>query len=123
MAEFGTPESLDALHNQPHRIIGFDNSKRYINNAENSGRSLSKMNFILRTDSYQMQLNLARAKAGVTVTFVDIAEQYSELVQLFSEADIESVEWWLVCHRDVHVNPRIRCLMTFLRQWFQAEGQ
>lgn len=62
-----------------------------------------------------------RAKAGVAVTIHAVAKKYPELVQLFPEIALPPVNWWLVCHRDVNVNPRIHNLMTFLSQWFQQK--
>jgi len=121
LTEVGEPKSLRELHSGSYQLIGDDGNEVYIQEAERVGHILQKSHFSFRTDSRKMQVDLIRAKAGVGVTLQPVAAKYPELVQLFPEAVLPSVNWWLVCHRDVHINPRIRSLMTFLSEWFQQE--
>ncbi|WP_064606855.1 LysR family transcriptional regulator [Photobacterium sp. J15] len=121
LADKGEPKTLDELHSGVHQLIGFDFDSKYIDEAERKGKTLEKSNFSFRTDSQKMQVDLIRAGAGVGVTIQAVAKQYSGLVQLLPEVDLSPVNWWLICHRDIHVNPRIRSLMTFLCRWFQQQ--
>lgn len=119
LEEYGKPDSLQDLHAGFHQIIGDDCNNFYLREAVRIGRPLSKSHFSFRTDSQKMQVELLNARAGVAVTLLAIAEKYPDLVQLFPEAALRPFNWWLICHRDVNVNPRIHNLMTFLSQWFQ----
>ncbi|ELR66517.1 putative transcriptional regulator [Photobacterium marinum] len=121
LAERGEPQTLEELHSGAYQLIGYDFDSKYIDEADRKGKTLDKSNFSFRTDSQKMQVELICAGAGVGVTLQPIAEQYSELIQLVPKADLPPINWWLVCHRDVHVNPRIRSLMTFLCRWFQEK--
>lgn len=119
LSENGEPQSLQDLHSGAYQIIGDDRNGLYIQQADRAGRTLNKSHFSFRTDSKKMQVDLVKAKAGVAVTTQAVAGKYPDLVQLFPEIALPPVNWWLVCHRDVNVNPRIHNLMTFLSQWFQ----
>ncbi|WP_299017486.1 LysR family transcriptional regulator [uncultured Photobacterium sp.] len=121
LCEKGEPKTLQELHSGTYQNVGYDCNSKYIDEAERRGGTLEKSNFDFRTDSQKMQLDLILAKAGVGVTFQPIAAKYPELVNLLPQAALSTTNWWLVCHRDVHVNPRIRSLMTFLCQWFQQK--
>ncbi len=121
--DVGYPETPDDIYRAPYSVIGFDNSNMYINQAEKSGRNLSKKQFTFRTDSYQMQLNLIQAQAGVAVTIAEVAKKTAGLIEIFKDIPLPNITWWLVCHRDVQVNPRIHHLMVFLREWFQKQDE
>lgn len=119
LRQHGVPDSLHDMHTGHYRLIGYDRLEVYSQAAARVGGTVNKSHFSYRTDSYKMQLELARAKAGITVMFASVAARYPELVPVLPSAPIPDAQWWLVCHHDVHVNPRIRCLMNFLTQWFQ----
>ncbi|PSW18022.1 hypothetical protein C9I98_18170 [Photobacterium sanctipauli] len=120
LAEVGMPSSLADLHHGRFNLIGYDQLDFYQQAAQQVGHTMSKSQLSFRTDSHKMQIELARAKAGVAVLFKTIVARYPELVPALPKAQLPDVNWWLVCHRDVHINPRIRHLMTFLSQWFQS---
>ena len=121
LEEYGKPNSVLELHDSEHQIIGYDQQKVYIETANRFGKPLNKSHFNFRTDSFKMQLELARAKAGVAVVFHSIAERYPELELIdLPDLTLPDAQWWLVCHHDVHINPRIRHLMSFISEWFRS---
>lgn len=120
--ENGVPQSTQELHSSKYQVIGYDQLDLYIQTAAQvSGRSLTRSQFAFRTDSFKMQLELARAQVGIAVVFQQIARRYPELEQVCPKAAMPDAQWWLICHRDVHINPRIRSLMVFLSQWFRGD--
>ncbi|MGF1688202.1 LysR family transcriptional regulator [Photobacterium japonica] len=120
IAEYGMPTSLEHMHGRDFHIIGFDQLDLYTRTAAQLGKPVVKSQFPYRTDSYMMQLELVRAKAGIAAMYKEVAQRHVELVPVFPDAPIPPAQWWLVCHRDVHVNPRIRHLMVFLSRWFDT---
>ncbi|WEM44902.1 LysR family transcriptional regulator (plasmid) [Photobacterium sp. DA100] len=121
LKEFGYPTSVVEMHNDHHQVIGYDQQRVYIDTACQFGNRLNKSQFNFRTDSFKMQLELARAKAGIAVVFHSVAERYPELEPIhFPEIELPDANWWLVCHHDVHINPRIRYLMAFISEWFRS---
>ncbi|MGF1680178.1 LysR family transcriptional regulator [Photobacterium minamisatsumaniensis] len=119
LLEAGIPNSLRELHDNEFNLIGYDQLDYYQKSAKVIGYTVTKSQFSFRTDSHKMQIELARAKAGIAVVFKSVAKQYPELVSVLPNASIPDVQWWLVSHRDVHINPRIRYLMEFLSKWFK----
>ncbi|KLV09628.1 LysR family transcriptional regulator [Photobacterium aquae] len=118
LAEMGTPADMDAMHHEGYHLIGYDQFDFYTRAASEIGGKVTKSNFCFRTDSYKMQVELARAKAGIAVMFDCVARRYPELVPVLPGTPLPKTIWWLVSHHDVRVNRRIQCLMTFLRAWF-----
>ncbi|MGF1725723.1 LysR family transcriptional regulator [Photobacterium nomapromontoriensis] len=122
LKEKGRPKTVQEMHSNQFQRIGYDQLDMYIQAAEQfSGRILTRSQFSFRTDSFKMQLELARAQVGIAVIFRQIAQRYPELVCMLPDAQLPVAQWWLVCHRDVHINPRIRNLMVFLSQWFHGD--
>ncbi|MGR5140107.1 LysR family transcriptional regulator [Photobacterium sp. DNB23_23_1] len=122
LKQFGKPATVREMYTSNYQFIGFDQLEIDIETASQFGRSLSKSHFNFRTDSFKMQLELARAKAGIAVVFHSIAKRYPELEPIpLPDITLPGVSWWLVCHHDVHINPRIRHLMTFISEWFRSQ--
>jgi DNA-binding transcriptional LysR family regulator len=118
LQKYGTPENLKEF--KQHTTIGFDENMEYIQSAADLGFQLTRDNFALRSDHMLMQINLARAGAGIVGTHVGLAEQWSELERLMEWVNLPPLEFWVVCHSDVQYNSRIRSVMQFLIQWFET---
>jgi DNA-binding transcriptional LysR family regulator len=114
--KFGAPASVEEFQN--HSIIGYDESMEYIEAAARLGYKFVRDNFALRTDHMLAQINLARAGAGIVGTHVELAKHWPELVRILEWVELPPLEYWIVCHRDVQYNNRIRDLMQFLANWF-----
>ncbi|MGD8940610.1 MAG: LysR family transcriptional regulator [Gammaproteobacteria bacterium] len=115
----GEPRNFEEF--KQHTIIGFDEDMEYIESAAQLGYQFTRDNFALRTDHMLMQINLARAGAGIIGTHVGLAEKWSELERILEWIKLPSLEFWIVCHSDVQYNTRIRSVMQFLIQWFELE--
>lgn len=115
----GEPQTVKEF--KQHAVIGFDESMDFIEGATQMGYQFRREDFPLRTDHMLMQINLARAGAGIIGTHVDLAEKFSELQRILHWVSLPSLEFWAVCHSDVQYNSRIRTVMQFLVQWFAEE--
>lgn len=114
--KFGEPASIEEF--QQHTIIGYDESMEYIEAAAKLGYKFVRDNFALRTDHMLAQINLARAGAGIVGTHVELAKHWPELARILKWVELPVLEYWIVCHRDVQYNSRIREMMQFLANWF-----
>ncbi|MCJ8312471.1 MAG: LysR family transcriptional regulator [Saccharospirillaceae bacterium] len=112
----GIPQSLDDLSG--HNIIGFDRDPQMIKAAAALGWPLKVEQFINRTDSLLLQIELARRGAGISVTHQAVIKQLPELQIILEEVMIPKLEFWLVCHADVQHNRRIRVMMDFMSEYF-----
>jgi len=120
LAKHGMPMSFDECRN--HTLIGFDAATEFVDEAARQGYALVRDNFALRTDNLPMQINLIRAGAGIGVTHVQLAAQWSNVVRVMPNIALPDLEFWLVCHRDVQHNSRISAVMKFLTAWFEADA-
>ncbi|PSU33612.1 LysR family transcriptional regulator [Photobacterium lutimaris] len=122
LKQVGKPATVREMYTSNYQIIGYDQQEVYIETASQFGEPLNKSHFNFRTDSFKMQLELARAKAGIAVVFHSIAKRYPELEPIpLSDLTLPDVNWWLVCHHDVHINPRIRHLVAYISEWFRED--
>jgi DNA-binding transcriptional LysR family regulator len=119
LQKYGKPETVEEF--QQHTIIGFDENMEYIESAAQLGYQFTRDNFALRTDHMLMQINLARAGAGIIGTHVALAQHWNELERILQWVALPSLEFWVVCHSDVQYNSRIRSLFDFLIKWFETE--
>ncbi len=117
--QYGEPASVEDLRH--HTIIGFDQDMDFIDGAARQGYQFARSDFPLRTDHMLMQIHLARAGAGIVATHCDLAVHWPELQHIMRWVPLPSLEFWVVCHRDVQSNSRIRVLMNFLCQWFAEQ--
>lgn len=117
--QFGEPRTIEEF--KQHSVIGFDESMDFIEGATHMGYQFRREDFPVRTDHLLMQINLARAGAGIVGTHVDLAEKFPELRRILQWVNLPSLEFWVVCHSDVQFNSRIRSVMQFLVQWFSQD--
>lgn len=119
LQQYGKPETMEEF--QQHTIIGFDENMEYIESAAELGYQFTRDNFALRTDHMLMQINLARAGAGIIGAHVALAQHWNEMERILQWVVLPSLEFWVVCHSDVQYNSRIRSLFDFLIHWFETD--
>lgn len=118
LSRHGTPTHFDDC--RTHTLIGFDADTEFIDQASRQGYSMVRDNFAIRTDHLLLQTHLIRAAAGIGVTHVGLAAKWQDVVQVLHDVPLPELEFWIVCHRDVQHNSRIRAAMQFLGAWFEA---
>ena len=107
-----TPKDLNDLIS--HTLIGFDKHLEMLDSIISLGIDVKRDTFDIRTDSLLSHIALMRSGVGIGVTHKNIAKQYSELKEVATSLDIPPIQYWLVCHRDIHQNNRIRAFMDFI---------
>ncbi len=117
---FGEPQTVEDLAR--HCFIGFDEDNQLIEGAAEMGYSFHSRDFPLRTDYMLAQIALARAGAGIVGTHVRLAEHWPELQRVMRHIPLPGLEYWVVCHRDVQFNARIRAFMQFLSEWYAEDA-
>jgi DNA-binding transcriptional LysR family regulator len=117
--QHGEPQTMEEF--KQHAVIGFDESMEFIQGAVQMGYQFRREDFPVRTDHMLLQINLARAGAGIVGTHVDLAEKFPELLRILQWVELPSLEFWVVCHSDVQYNSCIRTVMQYLVQWFAED--
>jgi len=117
--KYGTPESVQDLLD--HKLIGFDEVSSYVDLAQARDWPLKRDSFVVRTDNLLTQIALLKSGAGLVVTHKALGDALPNIRQVLPKIDIPELEFWLVCHSDVHYNRAIREFMLFLGKWFQDD--
>lgn len=120
LKQCGEPQSIEEF--KKHNVIGFDNDREFIDAAGEMGIQFTPEDFVLRTDSMLMQINLARAGGGIIGTHTRLAERWPELTRIMHWIPLPMLEFWVVCHSDTQFNSRIRAMQQFLIEWYQEDS-
>jgi DNA-binding transcriptional LysR family regulator len=107
----GCPKTPEELFQ--HRLLGYDRDKQFEEGARRLGWDIRNEDFMFRTDFMPMHLELAKLGGGIVGTHSALCERYG-LIPIDVGIELPSLPVFLVCHRDVQHNKRIRVLMDFL---------
>ncbi len=108
----GTPKSLDDMRR--HALIGYDKETPFIQALRRNGMPLTRDMFALRTDADLAQIAAIRAGFGIGVTQLGIGRRDPDLVALLPGAIAFELETWMVMHKDLRGNKRMRLLFDHL---------
>lgn len=99
-----------------HELIGYDRQTDILRGFAGMGVALEREHFAFRTDD--LNAYHAAVVAGLGVGFMTryAARQVPELVPLLPNLPIPPLPMWLVVHREIRSNPRIRQVWDFLVQ-------
>lgn len=111
LEQYGRPKDLAALFE--HRVLGYDRDPQFEEGARQLGYEIKNHQFLFRCDFLPLQLELAKQGAGIVATHQTLAQQ-AGLEALVLDAQLPDLPIYLVCHRDVQYNKKIRVLMDFL---------
>lgn len=117
---FATPEILadlpspltDDLCKAP--FIGFlSNNERYVEALAQRGLKLQEEQFVARTDSHLVHWQLTRAGIGIGMMPVELGDAEPDVERVF-EDKVFGGDVWLVSHRELRMNLRVRTVFDFL---------
>ncbi|HLT12910.1 MAG TPA: LysR family transcriptional regulator [Marinobacter sp.] len=86
-------------------------------------KQLKNANSVIRCNSLQSMVALARAGAGLAVLPCYVGEAAKELRRLSDPLDGESVDLWLHVNQDTQQMARVRIVMEFLAERMKALAQ
>lgn len=109
----GTPKTVKQLFDEKHCLLGFDRDQKFIEGGRQLGFDIKNEQFSFRSDSIALQFELAKQNAGIVATHKNLAIKQG-LQLLAIDIKLPSLPIYLVCHRDIHHNPRIRVMMSYL---------
>jgi DNA-binding transcriptional LysR family regulator len=112
LARFGEPRSFADLKH--HCVIGFDRDNRSFRFAGALAKSLTREDFGFRCDSDLAQLAALMAGVGIGGCQDGIARRMPELVPVLPNAFQMALDVWLVMHRDLKSEPRVRLMFDWL---------
>lgn len=121
IATHGQPAGLDDLAS--HTLIGPDRSTPDLRAVEAVLPPSLVARMLVRTDSHPAQMAFARAGLGIAITHRALGLADPRLVPVLPQFTLDALPVWLVTHRDLRHQPRIRAVMDHLAQAFEAYCQ
>ena len=97
-----------------HRLIGFDRDDATFRSAGAFAKALTREDFGFRCDSDLAQLAALRAGVGIGGCQDAIARRTPDLVPVLPNAFQMALDVWLVMHRDLKSEPRVRLMFDWL---------
>jgi DNA-binding transcriptional LysR family regulator len=117
LARRGRPQRLEDL--RQHDLIGFDRSDLIIEAARGLGLTLTRADFIVRTDSQTAGWELIKAGLGVGFAQARLVAEASGMEPLLPDLRFP-LEVWLTTHRELITSRRIRAVYDALADQFTA---
>ena len=111
LQQHGTPKNIQQVFE--HRLLGYDRDQQLVQGGHLQGWNIRNEQFLFRSDFMPLQFELACKGGGIVVTHQKLALAKG-LTQIDIGIDLPPLPTYLVCHRDVQHNPRIRVMMDFL---------
>ena len=112
--EVGRPSTAADLAKM--HFVGFDAPERRLGLMTSRGIELTTANFNFLTSSVTLSVALIREGFGIGILPVDIADAYPELENPFPPFAPIQIEVWLVAHRELRTNPRIRLVFDMIAE-------
>ena len=112
--EVGRPS--DAAELAKLQFVGFDDPERRLGLMASRGINLTTANFNFLTASGTLSLALIRQGFGIGILPIEIGEAYPELENPFPAFEQLKIETWLVAHRELRTNLRIRLVFDLLAE-------
>jgi DNA-binding transcriptional LysR family regulator len=106
------PTSIQDLNGAA--FIGFDHSDNLIKALTAFGLSLAKENFPVVSESHLVQWQFVKEGAGIGIMTQDIGDHDPELVRVLPDRPPLVFPLWLVCHRELKTNLKIRLVFDVL---------
>lgn len=126
---YGLPETVTRYGTPAHpndlgsvEIIGFERDGELIRRLNILGWSLADHHFPIVTSFQGLQWELVKKGLGLGLFPQSIGDKEPQFVRAFEHfGPPVTVPLWLVTHRELHTNPRIRKIFDLITQWFQQQ--
>ncbi|WP_342777727.1 LysR family transcriptional regulator [Roseovarius arcticus] len=112
--EVGRPKTVADL--EKLMFVGFDQPELRLGLMTSRGVNLTTANFNFSTSSHTLMLELIRQGFGIGILPIEIGAAYPELENPYLAFEPISIETWLVAHRELKTNLRIRVVFDLLAE-------
>lgn len=112
--KYGTPSRTGDSVN--HCVIGYDTDTQIIQGFAQNGLEVDRDFFRFRSDDQVVGLQALRAGMGIGFAPDYFACHHPELIKILPDVEIPTLPVWLVTHREINTNRRIRMVFDFLAE-------
>ena len=101
-------------------LIGLSNNDEYVRYLKNIDIDISQNRFRVSTEFQLLHIALAKRGLGLTPLTETAAKHEPQLKKLFGkEKPLMHIPLWLVSHRELRTNPRVKRVFDILAQYLQ----
>lgn len=118
LARRGRPSSAQDMWQ--HDVIGFDSADAIITHAQRLGQTITRDNFVLRSDDQPHLWELIRAGLGIGFGQAQLVRSTPGMVALPVELAIPPLPVWLTTHKELYTSHRIRAIYDALADGLSA---
>lgn len=112
LQKLGLPTTRKTLSDAT--FIGFDDTDTYPNGLAALGLKLSDSSFPLLSQNQSTQWALVKAGVGIGIMTPEVGDHEPGVVRILSELPPIAIPMWLVTHRELRTNRRVRTVANFL---------
>ena len=112
LEKYGRPKTVADLADA--HFVGFEHPERLLPLFESLGVALTPGHFMLTSASGTVILALVERGLGIAPLTADIAALWPGLERVLPDLEVATVPTWLVTHRELHTNRRIRLVYDLL---------
>lgn len=113
-----SPVNKEAL--QSADFVGFTNNAPIIEALQHAEIPISESNFPLITESHLVHWEIVKSGAAIGIMSELIGDQEPSVERVLPEMEPFIFETWLVVHREVRTNRKVRLVFDFLIEEFKA---
>lgn len=117
--ELGRPSHPSEFSNMT--FIGCEYPEQMLPLMASRGIDLTVSNFNFSTSSVTMSLEMMRNGLGIGILPIEVGEAHPELEEPFPDFEPIQIETWLVAHRELKTNMRIRLVFDLLAEGLAAK--
>jgi DNA-binding transcriptional LysR family regulator len=112
------PVNKEAL--QSADFVGFTNNAPIIEALQHAAIPITESNFPLITESHLVHWEIVKSGAAIGIMSELIGDQEPSVERVLPEMEPFIFETWLVVHREVRTNRKVRLVFDFLIEEFKA---
>ena len=112
LARLGNPTSPAGLSKAD--FIGFIHNDRYLTTLNGFGLALTPRNFPVITENHIVHWELVKHGVGIGVMSEAIGDAEPRVVRVLPDLEPFTADLWLVAHRELKTNRRVRMVFDFL---------
>lgn len=114
LESLGSDLSLDDLNRA--QFIGFDNEHQLLKELNKQGFELLPTNFSVLTENHIVHWELVKKGVGIGIMVEDVGDQEPAVTRVLPDLEPYSGVLWLVAHRELRTNRRIKAVYDFLAE-------
>jgi len=124
---YATPNYLQQFGDKPSKesfvhadFVGFNDSTPYLGALQEAGFPVSESNVQLITESHIVHWEIVKSGAAIGIMPDYIGDQEPSVQRIIQDMEPLEFETWLVVHRELRTNPKVRLVYDFLAEQLEA---